>query len=86
MNKEDIIMIGAGYGSQPVVNNFKEFYNFKGYLDDDESLQNKIIEGFPVLGKLKTAKNYDALFIFGISDPYKMQNREKILKKTTKNP
>ena len=62
---KDIIIIGAGgVGRETAliiesINEHKEEWNLLGFVDDDENIQGKLINGYNVLGKLEYLLNYN---------------------------
>ena len=62
---KDIIIIGAGgVGRETAliiesINEHKEEWNLLGFVDDDENIQGKLINGYKLLGKLEYLLNYN---------------------------
>ena len=62
---KDIVIIGAGgVGRETAliiedINEVNEQWNLLGFVDDNESIQNKNINGYDVLGKLEYLINYE---------------------------
>ena len=77
MGKEKIIIFGAGGAGREIlyvildINAKKNNYDVLGFIDDTPELQNKIINGFPVLGDTSYLLNYDdAISVFlAIANP-----------------
>ena len=62
---KDIIIIGAGgVGRETAlivesINEHKEEWNLLGFVDDNEEIQGKLINGYKLLGKLEYLLNYN---------------------------
>lgn len=76
MSKE-IVIIGASGHGKVIADIVASSGNIvKGFLDDDNDIQEKEIIGFPVLGKIADYVNYkECEFVIAIGNPYV---REKI--------
>ncbi len=82
---KDLIILGAGGSGWDIVsivkaiNEKKPEWNIVGYLDDNETLLNKIFTGVKVIGKISECVNYpDAYFISSIANPTNRLVRRKI--------
>jgi len=87
---ERILIIGAGGFGREVLwtindcNKIKEDYSVIGFIDDDESLQGKTIDGFSVLGGLDWFdSNYEKSMscVIAIGDPLQKKKIENQLEK-----
>ena len=87
---KDLIIIGVGgVGREAAliaeeINEQSQEWNILGFVDDNESVQNTYINGYPVLGKSQYLKNYkEEVYVFcGISN-YKV--KKKIISKLKEN-
>ena len=87
---KDLIIIGVGgVGREAAliaeeINEQSQEWNILGFVDDNESVQNTYINGYPVLGKSQYLQNYkEEVYVFcGISN-YKVKN--KIISKLKEN-
>ena len=87
---KDLIIIGVGgVGREAAliaeeINEQTQEWNILGFVDDNESVQNTYINGYPVLGKSQYLQNYkDEVYVFcGISN-YKV--KKKIISKLKEN-
>ena len=87
-----LVIIGAsGFARELLwtindINKIEKIYDVIGFVDDDESLNGKIISNTPVLGSidwyLKNLKN-DVSCVIGIGDPKIRKNIARILEKNT---
>lgn len=89
---KDLIIIGAGDFGREIANvverinalNKREGWNLLGFVDDNETIQNKIIDGYPVIGTTCFLNDYSkevyAICSLGVS-----QTRKKVIAKIT-NP
>jgi sugar O-acyltransferase (sialic acid O-acetyltransferase NeuD family) len=76
--KKDIIIYGAGGFGREVawlieqINQVKPEWNLIGYLDDEQSIRDKIINGYPVLGDYIWLLKYrkEIFTICAIADPF----------------
>ncbi|MCL1947570.1 MAG: acetyltransferase [Chitinivibrionia bacterium] len=65
MEKEKIVIFGAGGSGREIlwyildINAKKKCFDILGFVDDTPELQNKIINGYPVLGDTSFLLNYD---------------------------
>ena len=83
---KDIAIIGAGGFGKEVkflidrVNDDKKVYNFLGYFDDNESLDN--INGSKRIGSINDLENYNKplCIVFGIGEPNIKRNIYNIIK------
>jgi len=82
---KDIIIVGAGALGQELawlieeINDTNPEWNLKGFLDDFTFKQNKMILGYPTLGKYENFTSYtDCFFIAGFGDAVL---REKVIRK-----
>lgn len=81
---KDLIIFGAsGFGREVAwaverINAYSPTWRILGFMDDDESIQGQVINGYPVLGKTGDVKEYsDAYFVCAIGAS---KVREKIVK------
>ena len=81
-----IIIFGCGGNSRDIldliksINSISQQYDFVGFLDDDEKLQNKNINGAKVIGKIRDAKKYaSCCFINGIYSLINFGENERII-------
>ena len=87
---KDLIIIGVGgVGREAAliaeeINEQTQEWNILGFVDDNESVQNTYINGYPVLGKSQYLQNYkEEVYVFcGISN-YKV--KKKIISKLKEN-
>ena len=87
---KDLIIIGVGgVGREAAliteeINEQSQEWNILGFVDDNESVQNTYINGYPVLGKSDYLQNYkEEVYVFcGISN-YKV--KKKIISKLKEN-
>ncbi|MDU6534879.1 MAG: transferase, partial [Intestinibacter bartlettii] len=87
---KDLIIIGVGgVGREATliaeeINEQSQEWNILGFVDDNEDVQNKYINGYPVLGKSHYLQNYkEEVYVFcGISN-YKV--KKKIISKLKEN-
>lgn len=87
---KDLIIIGVGgVGREAAliaeeINEQSQEWNILGFVDDNESVQNTYINGYPVLGKSQYLQNYkEEVYVFcGISN-YKV--KKKIISKLKEN-
>lgn len=87
---KDLIIIGVGgVGREAAliaeeINEQSQEWNILGFVDDNEDVQNKYINGYPVLGKSHYLQNYkEEVYVFcGISN-YKV--KKKIISKLKEN-
>ena len=86
-----IIIIGAGGAGKEILwtidehNDQIETYEILGFVDDDKTLKNKKINGYPVLGNISwmISQNYQNLeVVIAVGEP---KSREKIIKKICKH-
>lgn len=76
MSKEVVIIGASGHGKVIADIIVSSGDTVKGFLDDSDDVQGKLIIGFPVLGKTADYANYkDCEFVIAIGNPYV---REKI--------
>ncbi len=82
---KELIIIGAsGFGREVAwlverINNKRNTWTLKGFLDDDETIQNDSINGYPVLGKTDQVKNYpNTYFVCAVGES---KTREKIIER-----
>jgi sugar O-acyltransferase (sialic acid O-acetyltransferase NeuD family) len=82
---ENLIILGAGGTSREIaeavgdINRQESRWNLIGFLDDDPGKQGTAVNGLPVLGRIASARTYEAQFIMGIArlgDPWR---RKKIV-------
>ncbi len=80
---KDLIIFGAsGFGREVAwlverINRKEPTWNILGFMDDDESIQGKEINGYKVIGKTSDVKNYsDAYFVCAVGAS---KTREKII-------
>lgn len=76
----DLLMYGTGGAGRELAFSLsleedpKKAWNLVGFIDDDESLWGKSINGLPVLGGIGwLAKNGGNVEICAVADPYKKQ-------------
>ena len=86
MNMEKkIIIVGAGGFGQEVVwtiqdcNKISRTYSIEGFLDDDESLTGKKIDGIPILGNLDWFKKNNSSDLFCVVAVSNCKTRQKIV-------
>lgn len=72
---KNLIIIGAGGFGREVswlierINSVSPEYNLLGFLDDNDDIQSKIIDGYKVIGKISDAKNFpEAYFVCCIAN------------------
>ncbi len=71
MSKE-LYIIGAGGHGQVVLDCAREAgFEIGGFLDDDENLVGKFIQGIKIIGKVALAKEIDGFIVVAIGDNYK---------------
>jgi len=82
---KNLIILGAGGDGRTLVdmiteiNNYEEKWNIIGFLDDDPKKQNKIINGYSVLGKIIDYGDFkDTYFITMIGNVYERYSRKRI--------
>lgn len=82
---KDLIIIGAsGFGREVAwiverINKVQKTWNMIGFLDDNDEIQGKMINEYPVLGKTDVANEYpDAFFVCAVGSS---KVREKIISK-----
>ena len=88
---KDLIIFGAsGFGREVAwaverINKSKPTWNLLGFMDDDESIQGSVINGYKVLGKTGDVKEYpDSFFVCAVGAS---KVREKIVNNMKKvNP
>ena len=80
---KDLIIFGAsGFGREVAwaverINKVSPTWNLLGFMDDDESIQGSVINGYQVLGKTEEIRNYpDAYFVCAVGAS---RVREKIV-------
>lgn len=80
---KDLIIFGAsGFGREVAwlverINKVEPTWNLLGFMDDDESIQGSLINGYKVLGKMKDTSSYrDAFFVCAVGAS---RVREKII-------
>ena len=80
---KNLIIFGAsGFGREVAwlverINKVEPTWNLLGFMDDDESIQGSLINGYKVLGKTKDASSYrDAFFVCAVGAS---RVREKII-------
>lgn len=80
---KDLIIFGAsGFGREVAwaverINKASPTWNLLGFIDDDESIQGSVINGYRVLGKTEDIRNYpDAYFVCAVGAS---RVREKIV-------
>lgn len=80
---KDLIIFGAsGFGREVAwlverINNVAPTWNLLGFMDDDDSIQGSLINGYKVLGKTKDVSSYpDAYFVCAVGAS---RTREKIV-------
>lgn len=80
---KDLIIIGAsGFGREVAwlverINKDRRTWNILGFIDDDDSIQDDVINGYRVLGKTSDIKRYEnAYFVCAIGAS---STREKII-------
>ena len=83
---ENIVILGAGGDGRNIIdiiteiNSITEKYNLLGFLDDDPNKQDKIFNGYPVLGKLADIDKFkDSSFITMIGSVRKRYSRKKAI-------
>ena len=81
---KDLIIFGAsGFGREVAwvverINKANLTWNLLGFMDDDDSIQDSVINGYKVLGKTGDVKEYpDAFFVCAVGAS---RVREKIIK------
>lgn len=83
-----VVIIGTGGNSIDVIEILEEIsafgtqrYEIVGYLDDNSTLHNTIIHGYPVLGSLNMIDSLsdDISFVFTIGSPNSFKNRKSIV-------
>ena len=81
---KDLIIFGAsGFGREVAwlvecINKANPTWNLLGFMDDDDSIQDSVINGYKVLGKTGDVKEYpDAFFVCAVGAS---RVREKIIK------
>jgi len=86
---KDIVIIGVGGFGREVaeaikdVNKKRKTWRIKGFLDEDDKLYNKKINGYLVLGNLEwLKKNKDVYCVVAIGDP---KTKEDIVNKVGEN-
>ncbi|MHA2244553.1 MAG: acetyltransferase [Candidatus Hodarchaeales archaeon] len=86
-----IIIIGTGGNCVDILDIIKDInkalkvpkYKCIGFLDDNESMWNKLIFGIKVLGSLDSASQYkDSYFVNGIGSPQNFWKKQKIISTT----
>lgn len=82
---KELIIIGAsGFGREVAwlverINKVQKTWNMIGFLDDNDEIQGKVINEYPVLGKTDVANEYpDAFFVCAVGSS---KVREKIISK-----
>ena len=80
---KNLIIFGAsGFGREVAwlverINNVAPTWNLLGFMDDDDSIQGSLINGYKVLGKTKDVSSYpDAYFVCAVGAS---RTREKIV-------
>lgn len=86
---KDLFIIGAGgFGREVLwlvqrINEISSTWNIKGFIDDDETLKNKILNGYKVYGTINDLnKLKDIYCVCAIGNP---QVRSKIISNISKN-
>jgi sugar O-acyltransferase (sialic acid O-acetyltransferase NeuD family) len=89
----DLIILGTGGNCLDIADAVEALckkgskINLKGFLDDNEALQNTKVQGFKVLGSLKKAQLYkECCFVNGIGSPQNYFIKNNIIAKTGLNP
>lgn len=83
----NLVIIGAGGHGREIaqlvkdINRHQQEWNLLGYVDDNESLKDKTLNGFPVLGGLSLLRNKEFKDVFLICAIGNSKIREKIMKK-----
>lgn len=72
---KDIVIIGAGGFGREVawliedINKENKEWNFLGFVDDNEEIQGKEINGYKVVGNIEWLKNQELYVVNAIGDP-----------------
>ena len=75
--RKKLYIVGAGGHGQVVLNCAQEAgFEVGGFLDDNEILWGKSIQGIEIVGRVLLAKEIDGLFVVAIGDNFK---RKKIV-------
>ena len=73
--KKDIVIIGAGGFGREIawliedINKVKNEWNIVGFVDDDESVQGKDINGYKVIGNINWLKEQELFVVNAIGNP-----------------
>jgi sugar O-acyltransferase (sialic acid O-acetyltransferase NeuD family) len=85
---KNLIIIGAGgIGSQIAdaieeINKGGKQWNLRGFLDDNEDKQGRDINGYPVLGKIEDAQDFeDCLLVLAVGNSKNYYIRKEVFKK-----
>lgn len=71
---KDIYIVGAGgFGREVLwliqrINNVNLEWNIKGFIDDNKSIQNTIIDEYPVVGTIDDLENIDGYVVIAIGN------------------
>lgn len=71
---KDIYIVGAGgFGREVLwliqrINNVSLEWNIKGFIDDNKSIQNTIIDEYPVVGTIDDLENIDGYVVIAIGN------------------
>lgn len=77
---KDIYIVGAGgFGREVLwliqrINNVNFEWNIKGFIDDNKSIQNTIIDEYPVVGTIDDLKTIDGYVVVAIGNSHVKKN------------
>lgn len=83
---KDIYIVGAGgFGREVLwliqrINNANFEWNIKGFIDDNKSIQNTIINEYPVVGTIDDLKTIDGYVVVAIGNSHVKKNIVKRIK------
>lgn len=90
---KDIVIIGAGGFGREVawliedINKTSKMWNIIGFVDDDQNLKNKFINGYEVLGDLEWLKNQDLYAVCAVGNTTTKKNIiDRLLNTNVKYP